>query len=183
MSGAIDTPIASTVVADFGNAYSAVDSLNPACDGVVPITSATLAPGVYCAPAAVTLGAGVIFTLSGTANDVWVFRIGTLGTGALTGTGFQVVMSSSAQACNVYWRTADAATLTDSDFKGTILSGAAITTTRGSYEGRALSSTNVTVTNAAPMLGCAASASITVNKSFSPVSGATVPVALTCTSG
>src|ERR1700687_1970176 len=100
--------------------------------------------------------------LNGTAADVWVFKIGTGGAGALTGTGFQVVMGGSAQACNVYWRTAGAATMTGSSFQGTILSGAAFTMTGGSYTGRALATTDVTVTDAAPMTfaGCSAPTSI-----------------------
>src|SRR6202040_2761893 len=101
----------------------------------------TLAPGVYCSAAATTIGAGVIFTLNGTATDVWVFKVGTGGSGALTGPGFQVVMGGAAQACNVYWRTAGAATMTGSSFQGTILSGAAFTMTGGSYIGRALATT------------------------------------------
>ena len=193
ITGTIDTPVAGSVVNDFNNAYSALDSLNPTCDGVVPTTNTTLAPGVYCSAAGTTISAGVILTLSGSAADVWVFKIGTGGSGALTGNSFQVVMGGTAQAfmggtaqaCNVYWRTAEAATMTDSDFKGTLLAGGAITSTRGSYEGRALARTDVTVTDAAPMTfaGCAAPAAITVNKDFLPNSVATVPVALTCTSG
>ncbi|MEJ7668222.1 MAG: IPTL-CTERM sorting domain-containing protein [Casimicrobiaceae bacterium] len=185
ITGTIDTPVAGSVVTDFNNAYSALDSLNPTCDGVVPTTSTMLAPGVYCSAAGTTISAGVILTLSGSAADVWVFKIGTGGSGALTGNSFQVVMGGTAQACNVYWRTAEAATMTDSDFKGTLLAGGAITSTRGSYEGRALARTDVTVTDAAPMTfaGCAAPAAITVNKDFLPNSVAPVPVALTCTSG
>ncbi|MEO8134366.1 MAG: ice-binding family protein, partial [Betaproteobacteria bacterium] len=185
IAGTIDTPVTGSVVADFTNAYGALDSLNPVCDGVLPAISSTLAPGVYCSPGAVVLGAGIIFTLSGSASDVWVFRVGTGGSGALTATGFQVLMDGSAQACNVYWRTAAAATLTGSSFQGTILSGAAITMTGGSYVGRAFATTDVTVTDAAPMTfaGCSAPASITVLKDFIPNSAATVPVALSCTSG
>ncbi len=185
INGAINAPVPASVVTDFDNAYSALDSLNPICDGgVIPTTSTTLAPGVYCSAAATTLGA-VIFTLDGTASDVWVFKIGTGGAGALTSTGFQVVMAGTAQACNVYWRTAGAATMTGSNFQGTILSGAAFTMTGGSYIGRALATTDVTITDAAPMTfaGCSAPASVTVIKDFIPDSAATVPVALSCTSG
>jgi hypothetical protein len=131
------------------------------------------------------LGAGVVFTLSGTATDIWVFKIGTGGTGALTGTGFQVVMGGTAQACNVYWRTAQAATMTNSSFQGTILSGTALTMTGGSYVGRAMATLDVTITDAAPLTfaGCSAPASITVSKDFIPDNGASVSVALACTSG
>ncbi|MDP4029483.1 MAG: IPTL-CTERM sorting domain-containing protein [Gallionella sp.] len=151
INGTITAPVPAQVVTDFNNAYSALDTLNPACDGVIPIVNATLAPGVYCSAAGTTIGAGVILTLNGTASDIWVFKIGTGGAGALTGTGFTVAMAGTAQPYNVYWWTKDAATLTDSIFKGTILSGAAITTTRGSFSGRAMATTDVSVTDAAPM--------------------------------
>lgn len=187
ISGAIDAPVAGSVVTDFNNAYSALDTLNPTCDDVIPTTSTTLAPGVYCSAAATTLGAGVIFTLNGNATDVWVFKVGTGGTGAFTGNSFQVVMGGTAQACNVYWRTAQGATVTDSNFQGTILSGAAFTMTRGTYIGRGFATTDATVTDAAPMTfaGCAAApgAAIRVDKDFIPNSAATVSVALSCTSG
>jgi hypothetical protein len=185
ITGAVIAPVPGSVVTDFNNAYSALDSLNPSCDAAVPAASATLAPGVYCSAAATTLGAGVVFTLSGTATDVWVFKIGTGGTGALTGNSFTVLMAGTAQACNVYWGTAGAVTMTTSDFQGTLLSGDAITMTGGSYVGRAMATTDVTVTDTTPITfaGCTAPASITVNKNFIPSSAATVPVALSCTSG
>ena len=156
INGTVVAPVPASVVTDFNNAYSAADTLNPVCDGVIPTTSTTLAPGVYCSAAGTTIGAGVILTLDGTASDVWVFRVGTGGTGALTGNSFQVVMAGGAQACNVYWRTAEAATLTDSSFLGTILAGSAVTLTGGTYVGRAMATTDVTVTSVAPLTfaGC-----------------------------
>ena len=139
-------------------AFASVDILNPVCNVLpFPIVTATLPPGVYCSAAGTTIGAGVILTLNGTASDVWVFRVGTGGPGALTLTSGQVVMGGTAQACNVYWKTSAAATSTDSIFLGTVLSGNAVTMTRGSWiGGRALATTDVTVTDAAPLTGCAA---------------------------
>ena len=52
-----------------------------------------------------------------------MFKVGTGGTGAFTGNSFQVAMGGTARACNVYWRTAQGATVTDSIFRGTLLSG------------------------------------------------------------
>src|SRR5665811_2103621 len=93
------------------------------CDQVLTGTLAgvTLSPGVYCFDAAATL-TGTL-TLNGPADGVWIFKIGTLGTGALTGTGINVVMAGGAttQCPNVYWWVAQGATLTDSNFLGTIL--------------------------------------------------------------
>ncbi len=162
--------MANSVVTDFNIAYSALNSLNPTCDGIIPTTSTILPPGVYCSAAGTTIGTGVTFTLNGNASDVWVFKVGTSGSGSLTGTGFHVVMGGTALACNVYWRTAEAATMTDSIFIGTVLAGTAATMTRGSWVGRAFATTDVTLTDAAPFTfaGCSPPSSITVNKNFVP---------------
>jgi hypothetical protein len=115
----------------------------------------TLLPGTYCTDAALT-GAGVL-TLDGNnaTNPVWIFKIGTKGTGALTGTNFSVVMTNGGEPCNVTWWVAQAATMTDSNFIGTILAGAAITMTdgRSTLAGRALAKAAVTMTNAT-VVGC-----------------------------
>lgn len=155
INGDIDAPVAPGVVSDFDDAYDAVATDNPVCDGVVPTTTTTLPPGVYCSAAGTTIGAGVTITLDGDADDVWVFRIGTGGLGALTGTGpgFEVVMGGTAQACNVYWWTAEAVTLTDAVFAGNVLSGTATTMTDTIWEGRALATTDVTLTDSI-ITGC-----------------------------
>jgi len=80
-------------------------------------------------------------TLNGPADGVWIFKVGTGGTGALTGTGFSVVMAGDAAGTdcpNVYWWVAQDATLTASNFQGTILAGADITVTGGTFNGEAL---------------------------------------------
>ena len=130
---------------DFRSAYAAFAALP--CFQTLTTLNQTLAPGVYCFDAGATSTGGVL-TLNGPPDGIWIFKIGTLGTGALTGTGFSVVTSSGAPlACNgVYWWVAEAATLTDSMFSGTILAGTAITLTRGSLNGRALAKAAVTVT-------------------------------------
>ena len=127
--------------ADFLHAYNDLRTVPP-CDFTnepLDNTSASLTPGVYCFDAAVTQ-TGTTWTLDGSCTDTWIFRIGTSGTGALTGTNFTVV-NPGCEVCadsNVYWWTAQAATLTDSVFLGSILAGADITVTRGSLDGQAL---------------------------------------------
>ncbi len=74
-----------------------------------------LTPGVYCLNAAAAL-TGTL-TLNG--GGAYTFLV----SGALTGTSFNVVLANGAQACDVTWLTTAAATLTDSHFVGTILSG------------------------------------------------------------
>jgi len=108
------------------------------------LANVTLAPGVYCFDAAATLTGQL--TLDGPATGVWIFKIGTGGTGALTGTGFSVVAAGGRQKCNVYWWVAEAATMTTSSFQGTILAGAASTFTGGSSTGRDWAKAAVTLT-------------------------------------
>ena len=140
ISGTVDMA-AQQPYADFLDAYDDLATVPP-CDFTnVPLdhTSASLTPGVYCFDAAVTQ-TGTTWTLDGSCTDTWIFRIGTLGTGALTGTNFTVV-NPGCDVCaqgNVSWWTAEAATLTDSVFLGSILAGADITITRGSVDGQAL---------------------------------------------
>ena len=151
ITGAIVAPVSAQVLDGFNTAYAALAALS--CDQVLTGTLAgvTLAPGVYCFDAAATL-TGTL-TLAGPENGIWVFKIGTSGTGALTGTNFSVVMANGAQACNVFWQVAEAATMTTSDFKGTILAGAAITITGGTFNGNALAKAAVTLTGVAAT-GC-----------------------------
>lgn len=156
ITGTIDAPVDNAVVTDFNAALAAVDTMNPTCDGPIPTTTQTLAPGVYCSTAGTTIGAGVTLTLDGDASDVWIFKVGTGGGGALTLTDANVVMGGTADACNVYWTTAEAATVTRSDFVGTVLSGTAASMTEGTWVGRALATTDVTLTNP-DFTGCEAS--------------------------
>jgi hypothetical protein len=138
---------------DFLVAYDAVAALP--CDQVLTtLDGLTLAPGTYCFDAAATSTGGVL-TLDGPATGSWIFKVGTLGTGALTGTGFSVVtLAGTPAACsNVTWWTAQAVTLTDSQFVGNVLAGAAVTLTRGTFAGNADSKAGVTITGSA-VTGC-----------------------------
>jgi hypothetical protein len=111
------------------------------------LAGVTLAPGVYCFNTAATLTGKL--TLNGPSNGVWIFKIGTSGTGALTGTSFEVVMAGGGQPGNVTWWVAQGATMTDSRFIGTILGGAGITLTRGTFDGHAWAKADVTITGTA----------------------------------
>ena len=143
--------VATQAFSDFLAAYAALGQTQ--CDAVLTGTLAgvTLSPGVYCFDAAATL-TGVL-TLAGPANGTWLFKIGTSGTGALTGTNFSVVMAGGAQQCNVTWWVAEAATMTDANFVGSILAGAAITLTRGTFDGNIWSKADVTITGTT-LTGC-----------------------------
>jgi len=151
INGAIVAPVSSGVVDQFNGAYSALAGVS--CDQVLTGTLAgiTLAPGVYCFDAAAEV-TGTL-TLSGPSGGIWIFKVGNTAVGALTGTNFQVVMAGGATACNVYWWVDAAATMTTSNFAGTILAGAAITVTGGSFNGDALARAAVTVTGVT-VTGC-----------------------------
>jgi len=134
---------------DFLNTYAA---LAPKSDDVCTTLTGTLAgvtlpPGAYCFNAAATL-TGVL-TLDGPSDGIWDFKIGSSGTGALTGTSFSIAMAGGGQSCNVTWRVADAATMTTSGFQGNLLAGAAITLTGGTFKGNAWSKADVTITGTA----------------------------------
>ena len=109
-------------------------------------------PGVYCVDATAKTGT-LTLDAGGDPNAAWTFLVD----GALTGTNFNVVMINGGDACNVTWWVRDAATLTTSNFLGTVLAGAAITVTGGSFSGNALAKAAVTLTGAS-LVGCDASA-------------------------
>ena len=111
------------------------------------LAAVTLPPGSYCFDAAATVTG--LLTLNGPSDGIWNFSIGTGGTGALTGTGFSVVMAGGGQACNVTWWVAQAVTMTDSHLVGTVLGGAGITLTRGTFGGNAWAKADATITGTA----------------------------------
>ena len=143
---------------DFLSMYAALAPKTGDCDAAHTLPSTitgpvTLLPGVYCTGAALT-GTGVLtLNAGGNSNAVWTFKIGTGGTGALTGTNFSVVMAGGGQPCNVFWAPSAGVTMTTSALQGNILAGAAITmtgpTTGGTFRGNAWSKADVTITNIA----------------------------------
>lgn len=143
--------VAKQAYEDFLAEYERLEELE--CDEVLTtLDGQILSPGVYCFEAAATSTGGVL-TLDGPSDGIWIFKIGTSGTGALTGTNFSVVLEGGADACNVTWWVAEAATMTDSAFAGTILAGTAITITGGSFDGDSFAQAAVTMTGA-DVTGC-----------------------------
>ena len=153
INGAVIAPVASAVVAGFNTAYAAYAAIP--CDQTLTGTLAgvTLGPGVYCVDSVAKTGT---LTLNGPSTGTWIFKVGsgTPPTGALTGTNFAVVMAGGGTPCNVNWWVAQAATMTTSQFVGTILAGAAITLTGGTFSGNALAGAAVTITGTT-LVGCA----------------------------
>ncbi len=107
--------------------------LNP---GTGNLGGMTLAPGLYkfTGSAAIT---GSDLTLTGGANDVWIFQIESELT---VGNGMKVILAGEARAGNIFWQVGTSATLgTTSVFKGTIMADQSISLQTGaSLEGRAL---------------------------------------------
>lgn len=111
--------------------------------GAGNITTMNLAPGLYKWGTGLAIDAAGV-TLTGAANDVWIFQIAqnlTVASGAI------VTLSGGAQAKNVFWQVAGQATLgTTANFKGTILSQTLISLNTGAVlNGRALAQTEVTL--------------------------------------
>ncbi|MBN1662337.1 MAG: DUF3494 domain-containing protein [Deltaproteobacteria bacterium] len=102
----------------------------------------------YCFLTDAYLEGTLTLDAQGDPSAVWIFVIGTGGTGALTATNFNVEMINGGSLTNVYWWTAEAATLTDSNFQGILLAGADIAVNRGTFNGDALALGEVTLTGA-----------------------------------
>lgn len=140
-------PVVIAAYSDFLTNYDAL-ALEQ-CDTTLTgdLAGLSLTPGVYCIEGASTTTNGTLtLDAQGDANATWLFKVGTGGTGALTGTGFSVVMDNGGQPCNVTWRVADAVTMSASSFKGNILAGAATTFTGGSLVGQVLAQAGITMT-------------------------------------
>ncbi|HVR44495.1 MAG TPA: ice-binding family protein [Thermoanaerobaculia bacterium] len=147
--------VAEAAYGDFLLAYDALEEMTCeyTIDGNLALASTQDSPlqsGVYCVEgSSVTTGGTLWLDGSGSSDDTWIFKIGSIDPAAfLEATNFTVEMTSG-ETCsnNVYWWVADYATLTDSVFIGSILAGAAITVTGGSLDGQALAKAAVTLTN------------------------------------
>ncbi len=128
--------------------------------GAGDISGKTITPGLYKWGTGVLINTGV--TLSGGANDIWIFQIAqdlTVGNGAI------ITLSGGAQSKNIFWQVAGQTTLgTTSDFKGIILCQTLIDMKTGAkLNGRALAQTAVTLdANAITVSGTASSPPATI---------------------
>src|ERR1035437_1387482 len=134
-----------TAVGDMQTAYTdaAGRSLNAITElGAGNIGGMTLAPGLYKWGTGVTIPTDV--TLSGGANDVWIFQIAQ---NLTVSSAKSVILSGGAQDTNIFWQVAGQTTLgTTSVFNGNILDQTAIVLNTGAtLNGRALAQTAVTL--------------------------------------
>ncbi|GAB2882586.1 hypothetical protein GCM10027046_08530 [Uliginosibacterium flavum] len=89
--------------------------------GAGTLTGLTLAPGVYTWGSNVTIPTNL--TLSGTANDVWIFQI----SGTLDLAASKQIILVGAKAKNVFWQTSGAVTVgANAHFEGVVLGQTAI---------------------------------------------------------
>lgn len=135
-----------TAIGDMEIAFTdAAGRTNPTATelGAGNISGMTLAPGLYkWGTGLLITGAGV--TLSGGANDVWIFQIAqdlTVNSGAI------ITLAGGAKAKNIFWQVSGQTALgTTVQFKGNILSQTLISLNTGaSLEGRTLAQTAVTL--------------------------------------
>lgn len=110
--------------------------------GAGDISGMTLAPGLYKWGTGLLMATDV--TLSGAANDVWIFQIAE---DLTVENGVKLILEGGALAENIFWQIGGKVTLgTTSDFKGTLLSKTGIVVQNGAVlKGRALAQTAVTL--------------------------------------
>ncbi|MEK7575452.1 MAG: ice-binding family protein [Patescibacteria group bacterium] len=134
-----------TAIGDMQTAYNdAVGRVSPTATelGAGNIGGLTITPGLYKWGTSVAISSDV--TLSGGANDVWIFQIAqTLNISS----GKQVVLAGGAQAGNIFWVVTGQTTIgTNAVFNGNILDQTAIVLNTGAkLNGRALAQTAVTL--------------------------------------
>jgi hypothetical protein len=133
-----------TAVSDMQTAYT--DAAGRASTvtelGAGNIGGLTLVPGVYKWGTGVTIPTDV--TLSGGANDVWIFQIAQ---NLTMSSGTHIVLLGGAQASNIFWQVAGQTTIgTTAVFNGNILDQTMIALQTGAtLNGRALAQTQVTL--------------------------------------
>ena len=133
-----------TAILDMQNAYT--DGMGRAAGvtelGAGNIGGLTLASGVYKWGTGLTIPTDV--TLSGGANDVWIFQVAQ---NLNVSSGVHIVLSGGAQASNIFWVVAGQTTIdTTAVFNGNILDQTAIVLNTGAtLNGRALAQTAVTL--------------------------------------
>jgi hypothetical protein len=110
--------------------------------GAGDVTGLILVPGLYTW--GTSLQATSDFTISGGANDVWIFQIAQ---DLTIGNGVVITLDGGAQAKNIFWQVAGQTSLgTTSDFKGIVLCMTQIIVQTGAtVNGRLLAQTAITL--------------------------------------
>lgn len=123
----------SDVIMAYNNAAGQASTTNVSGD----LVGRTLTEGVYKSTSSLALSGQLTLDGQGNPNSVFVFQVAST---LITASASSIILTNSAQACNVFWQVGSSATLgTASRFKGTILALTSITVeTSATVEGRAL---------------------------------------------
>ncbi len=137
----------------------------------------TLTAGVYCFSSSAQLTGALTLNAQGSADAVFVFKIGSTLT---TASGSSVQLINGGSPCNVYWQIGSSATIgTTTTFSGNILALTSITLNTGaSVSGRALARNGAVTmdTNNIGSAGCA-KGSASGTPTAAPTSAAPQPTA------
>jgi Ice-binding-like len=133
-----------TAIGDMETAYTDAAGRpgGPVLGAAGDIGGLTITPGTYTFATSLFVNSDV--TLSGSANDVWLFQIA----GDLTqASGTRITLAGGALPKNIFWQTFGVAAIgTTAHFEGIILSQTAITVNTGAtVNGRMLAQTAVTL--------------------------------------
>ena len=145
---AANKTLVDNAVADMGTAYNeAAGRISPSVInelGAGAIGGMTLAPGLYKWSTGVLIATDV--TLSGGANDVWIFQVAQ---NLTLSNGIRVKLSPGVQAKNIFWQVGGGTGVaigTTAHMEGTVLAIKAITMATGSTaNSRMLAQTTVTL--------------------------------------
>ncbi|NUL06089.1 DUF3494 domain-containing protein [Streptomyces lunaelactis] len=122
---------------DLTTAYNDAAGQAPDASIAGDLVGQTLPPGVYNATGPIGLSGTLTLDAQGDPNAVFIFQLAST---LITSSASTVSLINGAQPCNVFWQTAESATLgTGSFFEGTIMALTSITaTTSARIEGRLL---------------------------------------------
>lgn len=141
----IDAALLLTAKGDLTTAYNAAAGRTPVPSGPFlnpgagNIGGLNLVPGLYKFTST-TLITGSNLTLTGGADDVWIFQCAA---DLQLGSGIQILLAGGAQARNIFWQVGTSAVIgTFASFQGTIMADQTITMgTSSTMNGRALAFT------------------------------------------
>ena len=126
--------IADSAQTDLGLAMVEAAGRTPLQSGLTELGGLDLGPGTYSGGALQVTGT---LTLSGDANSVFIFQASST---LVTAPNAEVLLEGGATWCNVFWQVGSSATLdTGTDFVGTVMASASITSNAGTdVDGRLL---------------------------------------------
>jgi uncharacterized repeat protein (TIGR01451 family) len=177
--------------ADLTTAYNAATTAP--CNTLIAgdLNGLTLAPGVYCAGAAIAITGTLTLDLHGDPNAFFLFKINAALNPAANAVVTVINAGAGNETCapNAFWQVAGAVTLgANSSLTGDLLANAAITAGAGAtLTGRALSRSGTVTLSANALSACPSpTADLSVNavgSTPSVVPGTTVTYAVTATNG